>query len=162
MIEHRRAVQLARKKNRELPRVSEYIGECIIRIAENLAHRPSFAQYTFHDEMISDAIENCFIYIDNFDPAKSKYPFGYFTQISYYAFVRRIQKEARQQGMKHKFVLASNIDDIIRQAHDSGEGEEPFVSYLMGLTDIAEKAVEKSAEEKKTTVQKRRPKYMDK
>ena len=65
----------------------------VFKIANGLSYRPNFINYTYRQEMISDGIENCLQYIHNFDPEKSKNPFAYFTQIIYYAFIRRIQKE---------------------------------------------------------------------
>lgn len=86
------------------PKVSEYIGECIMLIAQRLATKPNFANYTHREEMIGDGIENCLTYIDNFDPLKSSNPFAYFTQIIYYAFIRRIQREKKQVFVKMKLV----------------------------------------------------------
>jgi len=86
------------------PKVSEYIGSCIIMIAQRLATKPNFANYVHRDEMIGDSIENCLRYIDNFDPNKSKNPFAYFTQIIYFCFVRRIQTEKKQMYVKMKML----------------------------------------------------------
>ena len=86
------------------PRISNYIGECFLKIANGLSYRPNFINYTYRQEMISDGIENCLQYIHNFDPDKSKNPFSYFTQIIYYAFIRRIQKEKKQSHVKNKIL----------------------------------------------------------
>ena len=88
----------------EKPRISNYIGECFLKIANGLSYRPNFINYTYRQEMISDGIENCLQYIHNFDPEKSKNPFSYFTQIIYYAFIRRIQKEKKQSHIKNKMI----------------------------------------------------------
>ena len=95
------------------------MGECILKIANHLSYRPNFINYTYRDEMISDGIENSLQYIDNFDPEKSKNPFAYFTQIIYFAFVRRITKEKKQQKIKDRILKRSNISDMIAvQDHD--------------------------------------------
>ena len=86
------------------PRITDYIGECFLKIANGLSYRPNFINYTYRQEMISDGIENCLQYIHNFDPEKSKNPFSYFTQIIYYAFIRRIQKEKKQSHIKNKII----------------------------------------------------------
>ena len=88
----------------ETPRISDYIGECFLKIANGLSYRPNFINYTYRSEMVSDGIENCLQYIHNFDPEKSKNPFAYFTQIIYYAFLRRIQKEKKQTHIKNKMI----------------------------------------------------------
>jgi len=85
-----------------IPKIPDDIGICILEIARGLARRPNFSAYTFKEEMISDGIENCFQYIDNFDPKVSKNPFSYFTQIIYYAFLRRIHSESKQTYVKFK------------------------------------------------------------
>ena len=88
----------------EPPRISDYIGECFLKIANGLSYRPNFINYTYREEMISDGIENCLQYVYNFNPEKSKNPFAYFTQIIYYAFIRRIQKEKKQSHIKHMVI----------------------------------------------------------
>jgi len=91
------------------PPITDYIGSCFIKIAEHLAQKPNFASYPYKDEMINDSIENCLMYAHNFDPSKSTNPFSYFTQIIYYAFLRRIEKEKKQNYIKFK--LAEMNDD---------------------------------------------------
>ena len=95
MITYREDVNKAKEKNKDRPIVPTYVGECIMKIATHLARKPNFVNYTFKEEMISDGIENCLQYIDNFNPDKSNNPFAYFTQIIYFAFLRRIQKEKK-------------------------------------------------------------------
>ena len=97
------------KKEEQLP-VTNYIGECFFKIATHLSYRPNFINYTYRDEMISDGIENCLQYVSNFNPEKSKNPFAYFTQIIYYAFLRRIQKEKKQSHVKNQLIQKSNVD----------------------------------------------------
>ena len=95
------------------PPIGEYIGECFVKIAEHLSYRPNFVNYPFREEMIGDGIENCLMYAHNFNPEKSKNPFSYFTQIIYYAFLRRIEKEKKQNYIKYK-LLENAEDDQIR------------------------------------------------
>ena len=94
----------AKQNGKEQPPVTNYIGECFLKIATHLSYRPNFINYTYRDEMISDGIENCLQYVANFNPEKSKNPFAYFTQIIYYAFLRRIQKEKKQTHVKNKMI----------------------------------------------------------
>ena len=114
------------------PQITNYLGECILKIANHLSYRPNFINYTYREEMISDGIENCLQYIDRFDPAKSSNPFAYFTQIIYYAFVRRITKEKKQQMIKEKLLKHSNIEErIALQAHeDERDYQQQFVDIL--------------------------------
>ena len=114
------------------PQITNYLGECILKIANHLSYRPNFINYTYREEMISDGIENCLQYIDRFDPAKSSNPFAYFTQIIYYAFVRRITKEKKQQMIKEKLLKHSNIEErIALQAHEDGRDyQQQFVDML--------------------------------
>jgi hypothetical protein len=102
LVDYKKAKKLAKKNKTEEPPIPNYIGECFMKIAEGLSHKPNFINYTYRDEMISDGIENCLMYFDNFDPTKSKNPFAYFTQIIYFAFLRRIQKEKKQLYVKYK------------------------------------------------------------
>ena len=102
MIEYKSEYDNAIKKKEDLPIISEYLGSVFLKIAQRLSFRPNFINYAFKNDMISDGIENCLHYIHNFDPEKSKNPFAYFTQIIYYAFIRRIQKEKKQLYIKYK------------------------------------------------------------
>lgn len=102
--------QEKKKINKNTP-IPNYIGECFMKIAEGLSHKPNFINYTYRDEMISDGIENCLMYFDNFDSTKSKNPFAYFTQIIYFAFLRRIGKEKKQLYVKYKATQQMGILD---------------------------------------------------
>ena len=112
MVEYTKNVNRAKRKKEPKPPVTDYIGSCFLKIANHLSYRPNFINYTFRDDMISDGIENCLQYLDNFNPRKSNNPFAYFTQIIYYAFIRRIQKEKKQVTIKNRLITESNYDDI--------------------------------------------------
>ena len=98
----------------DLPRMPEYIGECIYKIANKLAMKPCFSGYSFKEEMISDGIENSILYFKDYDPIKGQNPFAYFTQIIYYAFLRRINKEE-----KNRYIMYKNFQETITLAHGS-------------------------------------------
>lgn len=102
LVAHKAAVLKAKKAGLKPPGASNYIGQCFLDIANNLAKKPNFANYIFKEEMVSDGIENCIMYTTNFDENKSRNPFAFFTQIIYYAFLRRIQKEKKQLYVKMK------------------------------------------------------------
>jgi DNA-directed RNA polymerase specialized sigma24 family protein len=109
--------------------------------------------------MILDAIENCLIYMDNFDPKKSSNPFAYFTQITYYAFLRRIQKEKKQLQTKYKYIEFLDLENVIRQAHDEGSYDNGFIKYLKQQADTAQRELSDIKKDKKMT---RKPKYLQK
>ena len=118
------------------PPVTDYIGECFLKIAEHLSYRPNFINYPFREEMVGDGIENCLMYCSNFDPEKSKNPFSYFTQIIYYAFLRRIQKEKKQNYIKYKcFELMDDngaISDVLKSTinTDFENSKNPVAEYF--------------------------------
>ena len=108
MIQYKSEYDNAKKNDLDLPQISEYLGSVFLKIAQRLSFRPNFINYAFKNDMISDGIENCLHYIHNFNPEKSNNPFAYFTQIIYYAFIRRIQKEKKQLYIKYKTM--QNVD----------------------------------------------------
>ena len=114
----------------ERPPVTDYIGECFLKIAQHLSFRPNFINYTFKEEMIGDGIENCLQYVNNFDPEKSKNPFSYFTQIIYYAFIRRIQKEKKQTHTKHKIIEKSMMATFDQNPLDDTNYGNQYMDYL--------------------------------
>ena len=113
LIDYRAEVAVAKTKDLPKPRISNYLGECFLKIATHLSYKPNFVNYMFRDDMISDGIENCVQYIHNFDPNKSKNPFAYFTQIIHYAFLRRIQKEKKQLEIKTKIIEKTGYDEVM-------------------------------------------------
>lgn len=117
IVEYRQKVLEAKEKGTARPQIPNYVGECILMIANRLSTKPNFINYSYREEMISDGVENCICYIDNFDPLKSTNPFAYFTQIIYYAFLRRILKEKKQLYIKHKSLENSMIlNELIEQS----------------------------------------------
>lgn len=136
MTQYRKGVTAWKKRKgeeRTKPSIPEYVGKCILLIATRLSLKPNFANYSYREEMVSDGIENCISYIDNFNPAKSTNPFAYFTQIIYYAFLRRIQKEKKQLYIKHKSFENSAI---LLQLLDQGEVSDQDVANIPQQLDI--------------------------
>ena len=113
LIDYRAEVAVNKTKDLPKPSISNYLGECFLKIATHLSYKPNFVNYMFRDDMISDGIENCVQYIHNFDPAKSRNPFAYFTQIIHYAFLRRIQKEKKQLEIKTKIIEKTGYDEVM-------------------------------------------------
>ena len=131
MIEYRDRCEKAKNRNRKKPDVTNYIGECFLKIANHLSYRPNFINYTFRDDMISDGIENCLQYMDNFNPDKSNNPFAYFTQIIYYAFIRRIQKEKKQIQIKSKLIANTGVENMMDQlAGDDAQYQSQLLDFL--------------------------------
>jgi len=124
VLEKYRAKILRNKREgKPKPRVNDYIGGCFLKIAQHLSYRPNFINYMYKDDMVCDGIENCIQYIDNFDPAKSKNPFAYFTQIVYFAFLRRIAKEKRQMEIRDKIIEKSGYQEVM---HVDGEQNSEY------------------------------------
>ena len=113
LIVYRAEVAHAKENDLPKPRITNYLGECFLKIATHLSYKPNFVNYMFRDDMISDGIENFVQYIHNFDPEKSRNPFAYFTQIIHYAFLRRIQKEKKQLDIKTKIIEKSGYDEVM-------------------------------------------------
>ena len=134
MGEYREKFLQAKDDDIEPPIIPDYAGECFLKIAERLSHRPNFINYAFREEMVSDGIENCVMYASNFNPEKSANPFAYFTQIIYYAFLRRIEKEKKQLYIKYKTMEEhSSLEDHI----DVGEmGHNETQSVTSGASPL--------------------------
>ena len=162
MIEYQEARNMAKINDEEPPPCPEYIGECFLKIANRLSFRPNFINYAFREDMISDGIENCVQYMNNFNPEKSKNPFAYFTQIIYYAFVRRIQKEKKQLYIKYKTMdsQASLRDNIEISEHDQDQNYvyEPMthdqkVNMYDFISNFEHSKKKKKVVKKKTTLE---------
>ena len=145
------------------PMIPDYAGECFLKIAERLSHRPNFINYAFREEMVSDGIENCVMYASNFNPEKSSNPFAYFTQITYYAFLRRIEKEKKQLYIKYKTMdMHGSLDEnVTLSKHDTAgsHGAAPMTAdqkanmYDFISTFESKKKKRKVAKKSKTTLE---------
>lgn len=154
LLEYKKAVSEAQMENKPKPRIPEYIGECFLKIANNLAKRPNFCMYTYKDEMVSDAIENCLMYFENFDSEKSSNPFAYFTQICWYAFVRRIAKEKKQQYIKYKATENFGVLDE-EELRELGDGTISQIQIYDNLYEFIEQ-YENTVKEKKENSKKKK------
>jgi len=157
MIKYRDKVIASKENGTKKPPIPNYVGQCLMLIANRLSNKPNFYSYSYKEEMISDGIENCIMYIDNFDPEKSKNPFAYFTQIIHYAFIRRIQKEKKQQyikikNMQNQFIFSELIDSVEGHEADSGMPKSNF--FNNEITSEFVRAFESSLEKKKKPAEK--------
>lgn len=131
----RRALLDAMKEGDQKPQITKYLGECILMIAKKLATKGNFAGYSFKEEMISDGVENCILYFDKFNIDRSNNPFSYYTQIIYFAFLRRIAKEKHQFLLKHKIIQSVGETVLELQGHDD---DKEFVnSYREFLKEFS-------------------------
>ena len=129
LIQYKKEIKEAQERGDPKPRITNYLGECFLKIATHLSFKPNFVNYIFKDDMISDGIENCVQYVHNFDPEKSDNPFAYFTQIIYYAFLRRIQKEKKQLEIKNRILEKSGYDQVFSDDnHINGQNYSDFNS----------------------------------
>lgn len=143
MEEYIAAYKDHKKRKIDPPKIPEYVGDAIIKIARGLASRDNFSKYIFREEMIGDGVENCITYIHNFDPKKSKYPFTYFTVIIYYAYIRRIQKEKKDLYTKFVAIKRANLLGATagQQSHDTGK-HNSNIEYSEGAQDYMDKFIE--------------------
>ena len=118
MTEWKEKCAMAEEADDPKPPLTNYIGECFLKIATHLSYRPNFINYSYRDEMISDGIQNCLQYAHNFDPEKSKNPFAYFTQIIYYAFIRRIAVEKKQTHVKNMMIEKQSYESFVTMEGD--------------------------------------------
>lgn len=145
--------------------IDDYTARCLMAIAEGFSQRRNFRNYSFRDEMVSDAIENMLTYISNFDPEKSSNPFSYFSQISYFSFIRRISREKTQTYVRFKSIqkrfLNNNLADL-QEADHSEEGfdfsvDDPLYQNMHDFIDEYEEGIRES----KRKIQRRKDKQKD-
>lgn len=147
ILERRELIDKSLLDGTPIPQLTDYLGDCILKIANKLATKGNFVGYSYKDEMISDAIENCVRYFDKFNPEKSSNPFSYYTQIIYYAFLRRISKEKDQFLLKHKIIQSVGETVLALQDQDEREFVNGFREYLKDFSNVvlpdAEKKIRK-------------------
>ena len=159
----------AKNDNRKIPKVTNYIAQCFLRIAEGLSHKSNFIRYTYREEMVMDAVENCLKAINNYDieaATRTGKPnaFAYFTQITWFAFLRRIAKEKKQQEVKMKYLASSGIENFIMNENGddvSKQVAEFFVDTLKTRIDRVKTVDNEVKEYNKIEKKKRRSKNVD-
>lgn len=145
VVDYVKSVEDAEERGEVPPKVTNYIAECFLKIAEGLSHSPNFIRYTYREEMVMDAVENCLKAVKNYDitaATRSGTPnaFAYFTQICYYAFIRRIQKEKKQFDVKIKFIEQSGFEEFMAGLDggvdvETGATGQMFVDQLKDRID---------------------------
>lgn len=151
----------AKKTGDTIPTVPDYIAQCFLRISEGLSHKANFIRYTYREEMVMDAVENCLKAIGNYDLAAATRTgkpnaFAYFTQIAWYAFLRRIAKEKKQQDIKIEYLNKSGLENFIDNDMGDAQTEQVVTSFIEGLRGRIEKV--RTADEKFTEYTKERKK----
>jgi hypothetical protein len=139
----------AKENETEHPRIPEYLGECILKIATRLSHKVNFINYSYRDDMILDGIENCMICMNSFDPEKSSNPFSYFTQVIYFAFLRRIAKEKKQSYIKGRLIQEMPFESYDLQGHDDDADFKNAYSAYIQMNSSFDDSFIKSKEKKK-------------
>ena len=144
VVDYVNTVNEAKKNSEQLPIVPDYIASCFLRIAEGLSHKSNFIRYTYREEMVMDAVENCLKAIDNYDieaATRTGKPnaFAYFTQITWYAFLRRIAKEKKQQDIKIKYLTKADVNAFI----DNELGDDMSQNVVGAFVDTLRDRIEK-------------------
>ena len=165
VIEYCTEVQACRKAGKPEPMVTNYLAESLLKINERLSHKSNFVRYTYREEMVMDGVENCLKALANFDPTASTRggkpnAFGYFTQISWFAFLRRIQKEKKQQEVKLRYIAESGLDEFMVDPDEDPEVAKVVRNFVDGLRrridEVKEKDEKFSAYKKKQLSNKRK------
>ena len=134
VVDYVGTVKEAKDANKPIPVVTDYVATCFLRIAENLSHKSNFIRYTYREEMVMDAVENCLKAVENYDinaSTRTGKPnaFAYFTQIIWYAFLRRITKEKKQQDIKEKYLSQSGVEAFL--AAEQGDMSTQVVTHFV-------------------------------
>lgn len=141
---YKQSVKEAEEQGLPKPQIPRYLGECILKIATHLSYKPNFINYTYKDDMILDGIENCINYFDNFDPNKSSNPFAYFTQIIFYAFLRRISKEKKHSYIKNKLIQDMPFDAFeLQQQDEDGHFHNAYIDFMQSNNNFDNSFIEK-------------------
>lgn len=102
----------SKSEDGEKIQLTPILADSIVLIGQRLLNHRNFKNYNIQvkDEMLGDGIENCLRYFDNYN-IKYENPFAYFTQITWFAFIRRIKKEYAEQNGKTKYSDYMDNDD---------------------------------------------------
>jgi len=171
VVEHVKSYNEAKDAGSKLPKIPDYIASAFLKIAEGLSHKSNFIRYTYREEMVMDGVENCLKAITNYNieaATRTGNPnaFAYFTQICYYAFLRRIAKEKKQQDIKFRFIEKAGIEDLIAYGEDNQDGaaERMFVDELrnrIGKVKATDQVLKDFAKEEKKEIKEAKKKGLE-
>ena len=161
VVDYVQTVRKAKKANKKIPIVPDYIAECFLKIAEGLSHKSNFVRYTYREEMVMDAVENCLKAIENYNieaATRTGKPnaFAYFTQISWYAFLRRIEREKKQQDIKLRYINHSGIENFLDNELADGQSASVAQAFVDQLRIRIDEVKEKDAEWKEIVKKERK------
>jgi hypothetical protein len=149
IIEWKELVNQANESGNDPPNITNYIAECFLKIATHLSYKANFINYSYREDMILDGVENCLMIVKNFDPAKSSNPFAYFTQVIYFAFLRKIAKEKKQSYIKQKLIQQMPFEAFELQDQDTGDGfHNTYLEFMQQNNDFDD-FIERKKEKRK-------------
>jgi len=151
VVEYCKQIAEAKENGQQIPIVPDYVAQCFLKIAEGLSHKSNFIRYTYREEMVMDAVENCLRAVENYNieaATRTGTPnaFAYFTQISWYAFLRRIAKEKKQQDVKLKYLAQSGLEDYVVSGDLDPASQQAVQGFIDTLKDRIDKVKEKDTE----------------
>jgi DNA-directed RNA polymerase specialized sigma24 family protein len=168
VVDYVTTVREAKENDTGRPVVTDYIARCFLKISEGLSHKANFVRYTYREEMVMDAVENCLKAIENYNIDKATRTgkpnaFAYFTQIAWYAFLRRIEKEKKQQDIKMKYLSESGLELVVAEEIDNDQASrqtQAFVDELRERIDLV-KDHDKDIKDYSKKVKKKRTRHAD-
>ena len=169
VVDYAKEAQEAKAAGKPAPMVTNYLAECLLKMNEGLSHKSNFIRYTYREEMVMDGVENCLKALANYDgdaKTRSGNPnaFGYFTQISWFAFLRRISKEKKQYDLKLKFIAESGLDEFMVDPDEDPEVAKivrNFVDQLRSRIDDVKEKDDRFNTYKKVKLGNRKKKSLD-
>jgi len=168
VVDYVTMARTAKEADKPKPMVTDYIARCFLKISEGLSHKANFVRYTYREEMVMDAVENCLKAIENYNIDKATRTgkpnaFAYFTQIAWYAFLRRIEKEKKQQDIKLKYLSESGLELVVAEEIDNDQASrqtQAFVDELRERIDLV-KDNDKDIKDYSKKVKKKRARHAD-
>lgn len=166
VVEYVKTADEAKAKNKPVPIIPNYIAECFLRISEGLSHKSNFIRYTYREEMVMDAVENCLKAIHNYDlstATRTGRPnaFAYFTQIAWYAFLRRIAKEKKQQEIKLSYLSRVNVEELLGSLDETDIQQTEYIIETLRQRIDRVKETDNAVKEYAKTQKKKRTKAID-
>ena len=135
VVDYCTLVKESKESGGKQPIIPDYIATCFLKICEGLSHKANFVRYTYREEMVMDAVENCLKAIQNYNieaATRTGKPnaFAYFTQISWFAFLRRIEKEKKQQDIKMKYMEQSGIENFLDNELGDAQSNQVAAAFV--------------------------------
>lgn len=91
-------------------KISDKLTRAVMLLTERYSRKPSFKNYSYLDEMISQALLQLSVVMLQFDESKSNNPFAWYTQTIDRSFIKILKSEKKMRNIRDEIMITNGYD----------------------------------------------------